>query len=739
MLGKNFLIFFLIALFQSVGAQYIRVNDTSDLQSSYSPEDLVKKVLVGCAGANISNVEISNQLSYSNRSFGYFNQNGTAFPFKEGIVISTGFTKNIGNTLFDGILDDNLRNGGDADLAVAIGTSNLVDASFIEFDFVPTSDKISFRYVFASEEYNAQPCRYDDGFALLLKKYNADGTSTAYKNLAVLPNGDPVKVTKIHPSYSYLGNNLQCPAINETYFGGYNSISNLVTNFDGFVVPLIAEALVIPNEKYHLKIVLADAQNYRYDSGVFLEAGSFNTSVYITGNLNVCGIGGTTTITANTSTIGAYQWYKDGLILNGETNQNLQVSVPGVYRVVVASVDCEASASVVVLGKSISIEPPPPLDCSLAQITLDATASIYNAGSTFQWTASNGGNIVSGAQSLTPVVNTEGTYTLAISEGCTVSKSVNVIKDVTKPTISLVADKTKICKGESVILTAFGANSYVWDASTGSSNTITVNPTQTTTYQVSGKGSNGCISAPQSITVEVLPEITSILTDAKTCNGDQIQLDAGHHPGYFYTWYFNGNLILGHHHHNIVVANTGIYKVVIDNGTCSKEFSATVSEPELPKITHVEFQNNMIIVEAFGSGTLEYQLIGNPNFTWQDSNAFKNIKNNSQYQIQVRIKDTSCFVFQDYFTLMIPNVITPNHDGTNDKLDLSAISYFDNFNFHVYDRFGKLVFHGTKNNPIWNGAHHGRSLPTGAYWYYLKFNLSGIDIDDAGWILLRTN
>ncbi|WAC01854.1 choice-of-anchor L domain-containing protein [Lacinutrix neustonica] len=38
---------------------------------------------------------------------------------------------------------------------------------------------------------------------------------------------------------------------------------------------MTATANTIPNETYHVKLVIADEQNYRFDSAVFLEAGSF--------------------------------------------------------------------------------------------------------------------------------------------------------------------------------------------------------------------------------------------------------------------------------------------------------------------------------------------------------------------------------------------------------------------------------------------------------------------------------
>jgi hypothetical protein len=62
------------------------------------------------------------------------------------------------------------------------------------------------------------------------------------------------------------------------------------------------------------------------------------------------------------------------------------------------------------------------------------------------------------------------------------------------PTISVTPGKLTICKGETHTLTASGASSYVW-STTGTTNIITVKPTATTLYTVTGTDANGCSSS----------------------------------------------------------------------------------------------------------------------------------------------------------------------------------------------------------------------------------------------------
>jgi len=101
------------------------------------------------------------------------------------------------------------------------------------------------------------------------------------------------------------------------------------------------------------------------------------------------------------------------------------------------------------------------------------------------------------------------TYTDTDGETATDTISINAL-----PTIVISASNSSICNGESTTLTASGGSSYVWN---NGENTpaITVSPTSTTTFTVTGTDSNGCTNtASQSITVNALPtvEITGTLT-----------------------------------------------------------------------------------------------------------------------------------------------------------------------------------------------------------------------------------
>ncbi|MES2747796.1 MAG: choice-of-anchor L domain-containing protein, partial [Bacteroidota bacterium] len=330
-MNKCRLLFFIVVFYASVGtimSQNIVVDDT------YTAQQLIQNVLINSPCANATNFSVSGDtFSGSNNSYGYFSYAGSVFPFATGIVLSTSRairTPGPNNDLID---EGSTSWAGDIDLEQALGISGTFNATLLEFDFTPLTNKISFDYLFASEEYHGNAlCQYSDGFAFLLK---VAGSTTPYQNLALIPNTTiPVKVTSVHPEVTGNGG---CSAQNETYFGGFNSF-NYPINFNGQTTVMTAKADVTPGLTYHIKLVIADEQNIRYDSAIFLDGGSFNVGVdlgpdrLIATNNPLCA-GQTLVLDGTLSGTNFYQWFKDGIAILGATNPTYTVLDAGIYTV----------------------------------------------------------------------------------------------------------------------------------------------------------------------------------------------------------------------------------------------------------------------------------------------------------------------------------------------------------------------------------------------------------------------
>lgn len=88
-----------------------------------------------------------------------------------------------------------------------------------------------------------------------------------------------------------------------------------------------------------------------------------------------------------------------------------------------------------------------------------------------------------------------GSYTCYTSNtsGCQQTNILNLTINPT-PVITISASSANICSGTSALLTASGANTYIWQPGNQTGSSVTVNPTSTTTYTVTGSYVAGCFS-----------------------------------------------------------------------------------------------------------------------------------------------------------------------------------------------------------------------------------------------------
>ncbi|WP_252723701.1 choice-of-anchor L domain-containing protein, partial [Winogradskyella psychrotolerans] len=298
-------------------------------QDIFTPEELIEDVLIDSPCASVSNIIASTGINFSPtepNGIGYFFSNGIDFPFEDGLLLTSGDASEAGgpNTFLG---DGSGAWPGDDDLDDVVGIESN-NASFIQFDFVPLADSISFDFLMASEEYDMGgfECTFSDAFAFLLTDSESNTT-----NLAVLPGTTtPILVTNIHPD-----NGASCGGINEEYFGAYTPSGGSPISFDGRTAVFTAQADVIPGETYTIKLVVADDRDNTYDSGVFIKAGSFNLGGNLGDDITI--VAGTaecdgTEIVLDTGLeLATHVWYKDDVEISGETSSTLTVTEPGIY------------------------------------------------------------------------------------------------------------------------------------------------------------------------------------------------------------------------------------------------------------------------------------------------------------------------------------------------------------------------------------------------------------------------
>ncbi|GBL35545.1 putative cell agglutination protein 1742.01 [Filimonas sp.] len=116
---------------------------------------------------------------------------------------------------------------------------------------------------------------------------------------------------------------------------------------------------------------------------------------------------------------------------------------------------------------------------------------------------------VTGTASGTPCIST-----------ATVTITVNLL-----PAIGTTVTSASICLGSTTSITGNGGLSYNWQPGALSGTSITVSPVASTTYTVTGTGSNGCTNtATRLISVNPLPSVGTTVTSAAICVGSSTSL-----------------------------------------------------------------------------------------------------------------------------------------------------------------------------------------------------------------------
>lgn len=487
---KKIALYTLFALcFQSLKAQLV-VNNTT-----MTPAQLVQNVLLG-TGITATNITFNGTAATSvNEQAGSFNGTASNIGISQGVILGSGdVTVAVGpNNSGSASLGGPGTPGTDPDLA-AITPNQIYDEAILEFDFIPLGDSVSFRYVFASEEYDEYVCgSVNDAFGFFI---SGPGISGPYSNnginIALIPGTTtPVSINTVNlgvPGSTTGGSAANCTAIDPNwasyniYYAGTNTQNTV--QYDGFTVVLTAKTAVQCGETYHIKLAIGDAGDNVFDSGVFLEGGSFNS--------NGIGISISTPFPNNTILEGC----GDALINVFHSNTSITDTI---------IIDYGGNA---VMGTDYSNA----LDTIF--LTTGMTDTTFNISALVD-------NLPEGTDTIT--------LTLVGISGC--NYEYILINDYEAMTL-LVPDSINICTPvESGLLTGIltggiGPYSYVWDNGAAAGDSVYVSPEATTFYTLTvtdGCGNN--ISAgPEKVYVQCPVIPTNVFSPNGDGKNDQFEI-----------------------------------------------------------------------------------------------------------------------------------------------------------------------------------------------------------------------
>lgn len=312
----------------------------------------------------------------------------------------------------------------------------------------------------------------------------------------------------------------------------------------------------------------------------------------------------TVTLNADGSTVSpdlTYAWTTaDGNIVSGAASPTPVVDRPGVYQLLLSDPGSGCSATdlaIVTINDAppqVTVAPPADFTCLLNSQTLLAQNAAPGGSFTYQWTASNGGNITAGADSTEPAINAPGTYTLVtfnLENGCSATTSVQVGADIAPPATQIAVSGVLHCNATLVTLTNTsdvdpGQLAHTWTAPDGAVTNTGVDPAfaaaQPGAYLLTLTNlENGC-TATASATVSQLDPVGvewSEQTNVSCFGASDGALSATASGGdgvYTYLWDNAGG------GNSQVSLPAGAYTLVVTDGTgCTASINTTITEPAL--------------------------------------------------------------------------------------------------------------------------------------------------------------
>lgn len=242
-----------------------------------------------------------------------------------------------------------------------------------------------------------------------------------------------------------------------------------------------------------------------------------------------------------------YRWILDGRIIATDTLQ-YTISSPGTYYLAVRDTlnGCVASDSTIIaiaddLPEVRFLSSIPTITCDADTVVIEPSVFPEDGEYTYVWDSPDGGNIVSGGNTLTPSVDQAGTYRVQVTDlatGCMGENEIIIDVDTLSPMANAGPEMSIDCQTDTVFLMGSGSEGplyrYQWIAEEGgtiygsdSTLEIAVGSAGVYTLMVTNL-LNGCMDSDE---IEVInnanvPEIRITSSGVLDCNNETVTLDA---------------------------------------------------------------------------------------------------------------------------------------------------------------------------------------------------------------------
>jgi Secretion system C-terminal sorting domain len=270
--------------------------------------------------------------------------------------------------------------------------------------------------------------------------------------------------------------------------------------------------------------------------------------------------------------------YNQVLWSNTSTSLATTINAPGTYTVI-GRTGCTLGAdTITVIGLVATVTTVSPAICPGDSTLLSVAGNALN----YTW---NPGGSMNDSVMVSPSSTVTYTLTAGGDGGCTYTVN-STITVYPQPAVIATASPVAVCIGDSATITANGASTYNWQPVNTSGSTITVAPSLSTNYIVTGTDANGCMdTGAVMLTVNSLPIVTAVTDSATICFGDTVNLAGSGANNY--VWTPNATLS------NATASNTMAYPSATtdyvltgtDANGCVNMDTVTVNVNTLPVIT----------------------------------------------------------------------------------------------------------------------------------------------------------
>jgi gliding motility-associated-like protein len=648
-----------------------------------------------------------------------------------GIVLTSGRALTLGATYgVNGVPGNGASNTnnvpGDADLTTLINL-NLTgtpiptrDACILEFDFVPAGDTVKFDYVFGSDEYTTYNCSINDVFGFFISGPGIVGS----RNIALVPGTTNVMVG-ISTINDGTGGYVGSPCDLNTFGAGpYTSfyVDNTPSTtmvYNGITQTLQAISGVIPCDTFHLKLAIADASDYILDSGVFLKAGSLNSTGISLTPESTNGGDDTLAHCIRGCKSGFIRFARPAVRPTPLTVKFLisGSAVNGVdYQTITDSVVIPANQ----LSTELEIKP------RLVQFPSGTKEVIIRA--------------------LSP-------YTCGNGQANVIDTAIMYIHDSLY--VNIPTPPITVCPNNEISITADidSTLNYYWTPAALIPDplplglTIHPKPTVTTGYSITVSQPGAPATCPPvkrtyTANVEPLPQIQLPSKDTTICFADSVDFSISSLPSgvnYQYNWSPGTYLRDNTSANNKFFGPVGDYKYVITATTpiagCSNKdsFMIHVVAPfEFEYVTPVDTTIRYGDQIQFDSESEAIYWLWSPITYLNDPTAkspyAKPLKSTLYTLIginQYGCKDTAeVNVKVEYMPNSgMPNAFSPNGDGLNDIFKIENLRFDKLTEFRIFNRYGQMVFETLNPEKGWDGTQGGKPAATDVYFYTVKLTL----------------